>query len=220
MRLTFAKGELLQLTSASYVPGSEQLLAQYFQTAFPVAGSHGYQPLARFALTKRLTGTFEAQAFIGLYKWPSAASSDAFKRDGAWPDIEAARPGIFCELRNHTTVVDGEVTLDLDVERIYEFQFVWVSQAKAADYAEYERMVAGAAGEFGGRVVAAFAVDDYESLQPWPHQPDRIVMLEWPDATGREKGTTSDGYVAAQAHLHTGAANVDSFLTRLQPIDK
>jgi uncharacterized protein (DUF1330 family) len=107
----------------------------------------------------------------------------------------------------------------LDADSAYEIQFLWLSRDNASAYEEYEKAMTAALGEFGGRVIANLAVDSYETLQPWPHQPDKIVILEWPDTAARTGYLSGDGYQRTQPLLHSGVANADSFLTRATSVE-
>jgi uncharacterized protein (DUF1330 family) len=214
MNVSLSKGELLQLISATYIEGKDEELKDYFENAFPIAMGHGVAPLVRFDVAEVLSGTYRPEGFIGLYKWPSAASAEAFRRDPLWPPIEATRPRVFRELRVHTSVLDDDLTLDLNGDCAYEIQFLWLSRDNAHAYREYGNVMTATLGELGGRVVASLAVGSYENLQPWPHQPDEIVILEWPDAAARTAYLGSDGFLRNQPLLHSGVANADSFLTR------
>ena len=166
------------------------------------------------AVAEVLTGTFRPEGFIGLYKWPSAQSAEAFRLDPRWPPIEATRPRIFRELRVHTTALDDDLTLGLNGDCAYEIQFLWLSRDDPAAYREYAETLPAILGELGGRVLANLAVGSYESLQPWPHQPDEVVILEWPDTATHTAHLASDGFLGIRPLLHAGVANAESFLTR------
>lgn len=214
MNVSFSKGELLQLISAAYVEGKDEELKRYFEKTLPLAVGHGFGPLVKFEIAEVLSGTFRPEAFIGLYKWPSAAAAEGFRRDPLWPPIEATRPMVFRELRVHTTVMDDDLAVNLNGDGAYEIQFLWLSRDNADAYREYVDAMPGALAEGGGRVVASLAVGSYESLQPWPHQPDEIVILEWPDTAARIAYLNSKGYQRNEALFHSGVVNAESFLTR------
>src|SRR5437867_2542689 len=91
LSITFSKGELLQLISATYVKGKDKELGAYFQKAFPLAARYGYTPLIQFHVTEVLQGTYQPEGFIGLYKWPSQAAEERFGHDPQWAPIEATR---------------------------------------------------------------------------------------------------------------------------------
>ena len=80
--VSFSKGELLQLISATYVKGKDKELGEYFQKTFPLAAEHGYTPLIQFHVTEVLAGTYHPEGFIGLYKWPSRAAAEQFEQIG------------------------------------------------------------------------------------------------------------------------------------------
>jgi uncharacterized protein (DUF1330 family) len=214
MNVSLSKSELLQLISAAYVEGKDEELKRYFEQTLPLAMGHGFAPLVRFDVAEVLSGTFRPEGFIGLYKWPSAAAAEGFRRDPLWPPIEATRPLVFRELRVHTTVVDDDLTVDLNGDHAYEIQFLWLSRDNADAYREYADVMPAMLAELGGRIVASLAVGSYENLQPWPHQPDEIVILEWPDTAARTAYLSSDGFLRNQTLLHCGVANAESFLTR------
>lgn len=108
MNVSLSKGELLQLISATYVEGRDEELKDYFEKAIPIARGHGFAPLVSFDVVEVLSGTYRPEGFIGLYKWPSAANAEAFRRDPLWPPIEATRPRVFRELRAHPGVANAE----------------------------------------------------------------------------------------------------------------
>jgi uncharacterized protein (DUF1330 family) len=216
-KITFSKGELLQLVSATYVKGKSGELRNYFSKAFPLAREHGYTPLIQFQVNEVLAGTYRPEGFIGLYKWPGTAAADQFERDPRWAPIKATRPDVFQELRVSTFALDADLPLVLKDGHVYEIQLLWMSQENPGAYQRYTEAVEDALGRAGGRVLARFKGGKYESVQPWPRQPDQIVILDWPSATARSHFVSSSAFLDNKQLLYSAVADEESFLTTANP---
>ncbi len=210
----FSKGELLQLVSATYVKGKDKELGEYFQKTFPLATGYGYTPLVQFHVTDVLSGTYHPEGFIGLYKWPSTAAQEQFGRDPRWAPIKATRPEVFRELRVHTIALEEDLAMTFEDDHVYEIQVLWLAKNNADAYNQYVKAMNATLDKLGGRAIARLNVGMYESLQPWPHQPDHIVILEWPNTEARAAYLNSAAYQQYQPLLYSGVANTESFLTQ------
>lgn len=217
LSVTFSKGELLQLVSATYVKGKDKELREYFQKTFPLAAGYGYTPLIQFHVTEVLEGTYQPEGFIGLYKWPSQAAAERFGHDPQWAPIKATRPEVFQELRVSTFALEEELKMTFKDGHVYELQVLWLSNDHRDDYNRYKQAMQVTLDQVGGRVIARLSGGQYESVQPWPHQPDQIVILEWPNANARAAYLNSKAFQQQQHLLYSGVANAQSFLTKATP---
>lgn len=212
--ITYSKGEILPVISATYVKGKNKELKEYFDKAFPLAVGHGLTPLTQLHITDVVEGTYHPEGFIGLYKWPSPSAAEAFERDPRWAPIKATRSEVFEELRISAFVLDKDLKLIFKPDHIYEVQILWLTNDHSDDYSRFIQAMEATLNEVGGRTITHLSGGQYESLRPWPHQPDRIVIQEWPNATARAAYLNSKAFQLQKHLLYSGVANVESFLTK------
>ena len=85
------------------------------------------------------------------------------------------------------------------------------------DPCRYVKAMKPTLGKVGGRIIARLSGGRYESVQPWPHQPDHIVILEWPNTEARAAYLNSAVFQQHQSLLYSGVADAQSFLPQAKP---
>lgn len=173
--IKLSKGELFIALVGFRMANKETLLQEYFGVVFPPAQKHGFTPLGQLPIDQIATGDFMANEFVGLFKWPSMESVQAFMGEVSPEKLAKLRAKIWSELKQHIIMVPDDIEMNFKENKVYEVKMVWTD--KMIDVSKISKN--------GGTIIFNNPVAGYEDLGK-NEAPTNLLIIEWNDKTAAE----------------------------------
>jgi len=180
------KGEVLDLLYLNTKPEVDALLDQYFKTAFPVAGKHGYTPLGGLAVKETpIQGNYHPEV-LAFGKWPSeedrivALSALETEVEG----FHQMRRAIWSTFNVVYFELQEDLKIEISPERYYVVTNLW-KKGNAAAFQSYLRSWESKVDDMKGSIL--INLKDGKAPFGYRFTPDYVSITAWESKAEFEK---------------------------------
>ena len=171
-----AAGEVLDILLLRQHPDTDDLLSDYFKTAFPLAKYMGYHPMDGHKVTKITQGNHMPSSFI-FGKWEDLARREAFIEEvtNEIPDFHERRRNIWSYFGLTYYEIDEDLSFEIDSERFNVVTAYW-QKPNASISSFHQEWLAMAQDEKGELILE---LSGGTSPFGYYHQPTYLTVTSW-----------------------------------------
>ncbi|MEL6657775.1 MAG: hypothetical protein AAFP77_01530 [Bacteroidota bacterium] len=171
-----AEGEVLDILLLRQQPDTDDLLSDYFKTAFPVAKRFGYRPMAGHKVTKITQGNHMPSSFI-FGKWEDLDRREDFIEQvtDEIPDFHERRRNIWSYFGLTYYKMEEDLTFAIDSKRFNVVTTYW-QEANASIITFHHQWMALAQAE-GGELI--LELSEGKSPFGYYYQPTYLTVTSW-----------------------------------------
>ncbi len=203
-----APGQQLTFVLSESRPGGEKVAEHYFSRAFPLAQANGMRELTTFRVQKTLVGPGSPQG-SGLYLWPSREAAARTRVDATYvQELRPLRTQAWIDLKSVDMQITAPLRIELDRSRTYTAALIWVRDEAA--YARQFEASRPLRDKAGARTVLDLPASRYESLtEGEAAAPDRVVLLEWPNAAALSAYQADPAFAALRGQYERNVSRIE-----------
>lgn len=200
----FTKGEVLDVLLLQQQPETDELLMDYFKTAFPVAKQYGYRPMTGYKIQKITQGNHMPTSFI-FGKWEDLERREAFIEEVKTPipDFHERRRSIWSYFGLTYYAIEEDLSFQIEAEKFNVVTAYWRKPDTSID--DFHSQWIQQAEENGGELV--LSLTGGKSPYGYYHQPEFLTITAWES----EEAFTSF-LKESQALSHEGVQHINQMV--------
>lgn len=213
--VNLAEGQVLQLIAPEARPDGQQARQAYYQSAFPIAESLGYERHAQLNVRQKVASDYDPGAFL-FFSWPGEKAAEDFAQHPDWPTLKATRPQAWSELKIYNKTLEDDLSLEFHTSKHYSVVIAWFNPEKPGDYDKYLNGIEPAVERAGGRFIYKMRNPSFEAHASPLEGPDQITFVEWETTDGFATVQGSDEYKAHAKYFGSGLKKFEFYWLKSQ----